>query len=74
MNGIFCFLGLPLMLLVAATAQRPANANDLATLSDEFSSAATLGDWQRRFVTESPGADSLERWEINAGDAPVRCC
>jgi hypothetical protein len=70
MNRIFHFSGLLLVLLFVAVAQRSALANDLAALSDEFSSTATAGNWQRRFVTEAPGADPLERWEINAGDAP----
>lgn len=45
-------------------------ANELAWLSDEFSDANTIANWQRRYETESPAVDGLERWEIDGVDAP----
>lgn len=42
---------------------RPESA-DIAPMSDEFSSAATLGDWQRIWRTEYWGRDPLERLDI----------
>ena len=56
--------------IVAIVGVGPATiaANELASLSDEFSSSASLVDWQRRYTTEAPLVDSLERWEIDPAD------
>jgi hypothetical protein len=45
----------------AATAQ--------AQLSDEFNEAATLGNWQRLYLTEQWPANQLETWDIGVTQA-----
>lgn len=42
------------------------SVDDIAPLSDEFTNAATLANWQRNYITEGwTGADKLETWNIN---------
>jgi len=44
---------------------QPEPFDDLVTLSDEFDSSATLGDWLRNDTAEGWNADKLEQWDIN---------
>ena len=52
----------PLRLLV----ERPSTseADDLASLSDEFDDPKTIGNWLRVFEVERTGADQLERFDM----------
>jgi hypothetical protein len=53
-------------LLVFAYLAASARADDLAALSDEFDSPATLAHWQRNDTAEGWHADKLEQWDIAA--------
>lgn len=51
--------------LATLTHTHPA-VDDIAPLSDEFEDSATLGNWQRNYITEGwTGADKLEIWNID---------
>ena len=54
------------LLAVLASSAFVARADDLAALSDEFDSPATLAHWQRNDSAEDWHADKLEQWDIAA--------
>lgn len=54
----------PNLLSLAASAE-VAPDDDLAPLSDEFDSAATITDWLRNDVVEGWSADKLEVWDVD---------
>lgn len=56
---------------IALVNYTPPVVDDIAALSDEFGSAATLSDWQRNYLEEGWGAsaDKLETWDIDTSRA-----